>query len=48
MALQLKRAGVKRVRPLEGGYEEWLRLGYPVEAVDAEGAHSPVAAEGRR
>ncbi len=30
MALQLKRRGIYRVRPLEGGYAGWTRLGYPV------------------
>jgi rhodanese-related sulfurtransferase len=23
--------GITRVRPLEGGYDEWKRLGYPLE-----------------
>jgi 3-mercaptopyruvate sulfurtransferase SseA len=31
VALQLKRAGVRRVRPLAGGFEEWHKLNYPVE-----------------
>lgn len=30
-ALRLKRHGVKRVRPLEGGFEVWKELGFPVE-----------------
>ena len=30
MALQLKRRGIHRVRPLEGGYTGWTKLGYPV------------------
>jgi rhodanese-related sulfurtransferase len=30
-ALQLKRRGVRRVRPLEGGFERWLNLVLPVE-----------------
>lgn len=30
MALQLKRRGIHRVRPLEGGYAAWTLLGYPV------------------
>jgi rhodanese-related sulfurtransferase len=30
-ALWLKRRGVRRVRPLEGGFERWLELGFPVE-----------------
>ena len=30
-ALRLKRHGVKRVRPLEGGFPVWKELGFPVE-----------------
>jgi len=30
-ALRLKRHGVKRVRPLEGGFPIWKELGFPVE-----------------
>jgi membrane protein DedA with SNARE-associated domain/rhodanese-related sulfurtransferase len=30
-ALRLKRRGVRRVRPLEGGFEHWRKLGFPVE-----------------
>jgi 3-mercaptopyruvate sulfurtransferase SseA len=30
VALQLKRRGIHRVRPLEGGFEAWLARGYPV------------------
>lgn len=30
-ALRLKRKGVRRVRPLEGGFERWRDLGFPVE-----------------
>jgi membrane protein DedA with SNARE-associated domain/rhodanese-related sulfurtransferase len=30
-ALQLKRRGVGRVRPLEGGFARWQDLGFPVE-----------------
>jgi 3-mercaptopyruvate sulfurtransferase SseA len=33
VALQLKRAGVKKVHPLEGGFEAWLKLGLPTEPV---------------
>jgi membrane protein DedA with SNARE-associated domain/rhodanese-related sulfurtransferase len=33
VALQLKRAGVRRVRPLQGGFERWRKLGYPLEPV---------------
>jgi len=30
-ALRLKSHGLKRVRPLEGGFPEWKELGFPVE-----------------
>jgi membrane protein DedA with SNARE-associated domain/rhodanese-related sulfurtransferase len=33
VALQLKRAGVRRVRPLQGGFDGWRKLGYPLEPV---------------
>ena len=30
MALQLKRAGMTRVRPLQGGLRLWIDRGFPV------------------
>jgi membrane protein DedA with SNARE-associated domain/rhodanese-related sulfurtransferase len=33
MAMALHKAGVERVRPLRGGFDEWKRLGYPMDAV---------------
>ena len=30
MALQLKRAGITRVRPLQGGLRLWMDHGFPV------------------
>lgn len=36
MALALRRHGVTRVRPLEGGFPEWQQRGFPVERVAAE------------
>ena len=33
VALQLKRAGVRRVRPLLGGFDGWRKRGYPLEPV---------------
>ena len=30
MALQLKRRGIRRVRPLEGGYASWKQLNFPI------------------
>jgi membrane protein DedA with SNARE-associated domain/rhodanese-related sulfurtransferase len=35
-ALQLQRRGVRRVRPLEGGFEGWHSLGLPVEQSAAQ------------
>lgn len=32
-AMALQKVGVERVRPLRGGYDEWKRLGYPLDAV---------------
>jgi rhodanese-related sulfurtransferase len=32
-ALTLHKLGIKRVRPLRGGYDEWKRLGYPMDAI---------------
>jgi rhodanese-related sulfurtransferase len=36
-AMALHKFGIERVRPLRGGYEEWKRLGYPLEPVDNPG-----------
>src|SRR5579883_738615 len=35
MALTLRKIGVYRVRPLRGGFDEWKRLGYPLEDIPA-------------
>jgi membrane protein DedA with SNARE-associated domain/rhodanese-related sulfurtransferase len=32
-ALTLHKLGIERVRPLRGGYDEWTRLGFPLDAV---------------
>jgi membrane protein DedA with SNARE-associated domain/rhodanese-related sulfurtransferase len=32
-ALTLFRLGIQRVRPLRGGYDEWKRLGFPLDSV---------------
>ena len=31
MALQLRRMGITRVRPLQGGFEAWQAKGFPLE-----------------
>jgi 3-mercaptopyruvate sulfurtransferase SseA len=32
--MTLHKLGIERVRPLRGGYDEWKRLGFPVNAVE--------------
>ena len=32
-AMTLMKLGIERVRPLRGGYDEWKRLGFPLDAV---------------
>jgi rhodanese-related sulfurtransferase len=32
-AMALQRLGIERVRPLRGGFDEWKRLGYPLDAI---------------
>jgi membrane protein DedA with SNARE-associated domain/rhodanese-related sulfurtransferase len=32
-ALTLHRLGIDRVRPLRGGYDEWKRLGFPLDSI---------------
>jgi membrane protein DedA with SNARE-associated domain/rhodanese-related sulfurtransferase len=32
-AMTLHKLGVERVRPLRGGFDEWKRLGYPLDAI---------------
>ena len=34
VALQLHRLGINRVRPLRGGFDEWKRLGFPLDAIE--------------
>lgn len=44
MALRLKRRGIERVRPLEGGYAAWVSEGYPLQRwVPAERATATLA-----
>jgi membrane protein DedA with SNARE-associated domain/rhodanese-related sulfurtransferase len=33
-AMTLHKLGIDRVRPLRGGYDEWKRLGFPLDAVE--------------
>jgi len=32
-AMALHKLGIERVRPLRGGYDEWKRLGFPLDAI---------------
>jgi len=32
VALELRKIGITRVRPLEGGYDGWRERGFPVES----------------
>jgi 3-mercaptopyruvate sulfurtransferase SseA len=32
VALLLRKRGIQRIRPLQGGLEEWRKQGYPLEA----------------
>jgi 3-mercaptopyruvate sulfurtransferase SseA len=33
VALLLRKQGVRRIRPLQGGLDAWRKLGYPLETV---------------
>jgi 3-mercaptopyruvate sulfurtransferase SseA len=33
VALLLRRQGIRRIRPLEGGLAEWRERGYPLQTV---------------
>jgi 3-mercaptopyruvate sulfurtransferase SseA len=47
VALQLKKAGVRKVRPLAGGFEAWRKLNLPVEAYPLRAeAEAPVTVAG--
>ncbi|HEY1984180.1 MAG TPA: VTT domain-containing protein [Terracidiphilus sp.] len=40
-AMTLHKLGIERVRPLRGGYDEWKRLGYPLDAIAPFMADAP-------
>ncbi|MGP8268923.1 MAG: VTT domain-containing protein [Terracidiphilus sp.] len=40
-AMTLRKLGVERVRPLRGGYDEWKRLGFPLDAVQTASPARP-------
>jgi rhodanese-related sulfurtransferase len=37
VALLLKKRGITRVRPLEGGLDAWKEAGYPVDVFEGKG-----------
>jgi rhodanese-related sulfurtransferase len=43
VALALRRLGVTRVRPLEGGFTGWRERGFPLEPVPSPAAAMPAA-----
>jgi 3-mercaptopyruvate sulfurtransferase SseA len=51
VALQLRKHGIRRVRPLLGGFHEWKKLGFPLMDISPAGEQFPhsggIAAEGR-
>jgi 3-mercaptopyruvate sulfurtransferase SseA len=51
VALQLRKHGIRRVRPLLGGFHEWKKLGFPLMDIPPAGEGFPqsggIAAEGR-
>jgi rhodanese-related sulfurtransferase len=42
-AMTLHRLGIERVRPLRGGYDEWKRLGFPLDAIPPVEPLVPIA-----
>lgn len=42
-AMRLHRLGIERVRPLRGGFDEWKRLGFPMDAIPPAGSLVAVA-----
>ena len=38
MALQLKRVGITRVRPLQGGLNLWMERQFPIEQLSVDSA----------
>ena len=43
-AMALHKLGIERVRPLRGGFDEWKRLGFPMDAVSNSGFVHPAEA----
>jgi len=49
VALQLRKIGIRRVRPLLGGFHEWKKLGFPLVELEVTTTISPpqLPAQGR-
>jgi 3-mercaptopyruvate sulfurtransferase SseA len=43
VALQLRKHGIRQVRPLLGGFHEWKRLGFPLVEIEARELPTPPA-----
>jgi len=45
VALLLRKQGITRIRPLQGGLDAWRNLGYPMQSIDpsepSAGARAP-------
>jgi rhodanese-related sulfurtransferase len=35
VALLLRKQGIKRIRPLQGGLDAWRKLGYPIQPIES-------------
>jgi len=44
VALSLRGRGIKRVRPLLGGLDGWVRLSYPLEQIAVAAIHVTASA----
>ena len=45
MALLLRKQGIRRIRPLQGGLDAWRKLGYPVQNIEAIAVSAPPAVD---
>jgi 3-mercaptopyruvate sulfurtransferase SseA len=43
VALLLRKKGVKRIRPLEGGLDAWRELGYPLQMMQVSMVTEPTS-----
>jgi len=43
VALQLRKHGIRHVRPLLGGFHEWKKLGFPLVEIDERVLPTPPA-----